>query len=49
MAAFSKEVMEKLPEALTVGGSPSPIVYPLRRPAKKLESLAAVDLPSFPR
>lgn len=27
---------------------PSPIVYPLR-PAKKLSSLAAVDLPTFPR
>lgn len=28
--------------------SPSPVVYPLR-PAKKLKSMAAVDLPSFPR
>lgn len=30
------------------GTSPAPVVYPLR-PAKKLESLAAVDLPNFPR
>jgi hypothetical protein len=29
-------------------GSPSPVVYPLRSP-KKRESLAAVELPSFPR
>lgn len=49
MAAFSKEVLETLPASLLTGGSPSPIVYPLRRPAKKLESLAAVDLPTFPR
>ncbi len=27
---------------------PSPVLYPLRRP-KKLKSLAAIDLPSFPR
>lgn len=31
-----------------VTSGPSPIVYPLRS-AKKLKSLAAVDLPSFPR
>lgn len=29
-------------------GSPSPVVYPLR-PTKKRESLAAVELPTFPR
>ncbi|MDX2216103.1 MAG: hypothetical protein SFY66_22755 [Oculatellaceae cyanobacterium bins.114] len=29
-------------------GGPSPLVYPLR-PSKKLSSLAAVDLPTFPR
>ncbi|MDJ0705161.1 MAG: hypothetical protein QNJ46_17905 [Leptolyngbyaceae cyanobacterium MO_188.B28] len=34
------------PEA--VGNSPSPIVYPLR-PQKKIKSLAAVELPNFPR
>jgi hypothetical protein len=49
MAAFSKEVIENLPASLLNGSSPSPIVYPLRRPTKKLESLAAVDLPTFPR
>ena len=31
-----------------VGNSPSPIVYPLR-PQKKIKSLAAVELPNFPR
>jgi len=30
------------------GTPPSPVVYPFR-PLKKLESLAAIDLPSFPR
>jgi hypothetical protein len=30
------------------GSWPSPVVYPLR-PSKKLKSLAAVELPSFPR
>ena len=34
------------PEA--VANSPSPIVYPLR-PQKKIKSLAAVELPNFPR
>ena len=33
--------------AQPVNGAPSPIVYPLR-PQKKIDSLAAVDLPSFP-
>jgi hypothetical protein len=33
---------------LYVSASPSPILYPLR-PAKKLKSLAAVELPTFPR
>jgi len=33
--------------AQPVNGTPSPIVYPLR-PQKKIDSLAAVDLPSFP-
>ncbi|NJL22708.1 MAG: hypothetical protein HC895_20830 [Leptolyngbyaceae cyanobacterium SM1_3_5] len=28
---------------------PSPIVYPLRQPTQKRKSLAAVELPSFPR
>lgn len=38
-----------LPSGLTVKSNwPSPVVYPLRQP-KKIDSLAAVDLPSFPR
>ncbi|MBD2088939.1 hypothetical protein H6F67_03615 [Microcoleus sp. FACHB-1515] len=28
---------------------PSPVVYPLRQPTRKRQSLAAVELPSFPR
>ena len=32
----------------SVANSPSPIVYPLR-PQKKIKSLAAVELPNFPR
>jgi hypothetical protein len=35
-------------KALTANSFPSPIVYPLR-PSKKLTSLAAVELPTFPR
>ncbi|MCY7323050.1 MAG: hypothetical protein LH660_14915 [Phormidesmis sp. CAN_BIN36] len=35
-------------EAPLLANGPSPIVYPLRS-SKKLKSLAAVDLPSFPR
>jgi hypothetical protein len=34
---------------VTQGASPSPIVHPLRPQRKKLKSLSAVDLPSFPR
>lgn len=34
--------------SLPLSHSPSPIVYPLR-PAKKRQSLAAVELPTFPR
>ena len=34
---------------ITRGTSPSPIVHPLRPQKKKLKSLSAVDLPSFPR
>ncbi len=34
---------------ITPGTSPSPIVHPLRPQKKKLTSLSAVDLPSFPR
>ncbi|NJN22312.1 MAG: hypothetical protein HC812_15455, partial [Leptolyngbya sp. RL_3_1] len=34
---------------ITQGASPSPIVHPLRPQKKKLTSLSAVDLPSFPR
>ncbi|MDA0268663.1 MAG: hypothetical protein O3A14_17310 [Cyanobacteria bacterium] len=34
---------------MTQGASPSPIVHPLRPQKKKLKSLSAVDLPSFPR
>jgi hypothetical protein len=33
---------------LLTAGWPSPVVYPLR-PSKKLKSLAAVDLPTFPK
>jgi hypothetical protein len=45
----TQTVMLNLPGALAANpGSPSPIVYPLR-PLKKLPSLAAVDLPTFPR
>lgn len=33
---------------MVAGGWPSPVVYPLR-PSRKLKSLAAVDLPSFPK
>ena len=33
---------------LAPSNSPSPLVYPLR-PHKKIKSLAAIDLPSFPR
>lgn len=37
------------PEPLLQGSNwPSPVVYPLR-PQKKIKSLAAIDLPSFPR
>lgn len=34
--------------AVTSGSWPSPVVYPFRQP-KKIPSMAAVDLPSFPR
>lgn len=46
------EVAESQPEPETLPlfytGGPSPLIYPLR-PAKKIPSLAAVQLPSFPR
>ncbi len=45
VAAQSASVQEAM-NAVTY--SPSPIVYPLR-PTKKIPSLAAVDLPTFPR
>ncbi len=44
---WSKEEPE-LPVQLPQGNWPSPVVYPLR-PAKKRQSLAAIELPSFPR
>lgn len=28
---------------------PSPVIYPLRRPTKKIKSLSAIELPTFPR
>lgn len=34
--------------SLPQANSPSPIIYPLRRP-KKIKSLAAIELPTFPR
>lgn len=37
-----------LSQSVVATSSPSPILYPLRS-AKKLKSLAAVDLPSFPK
>jgi hypothetical protein len=45
VAAQAASVQEAI-NAVT--NSPSPIVYPLR-PTKKIPSLAAVDLPTFPR
>lgn len=39
---------ESLLEPITQPNWPSPLVYPLR-PQKKIKSLAAIDLPSFPR
>ena len=39
---------ESSPNPPLFSGSPSPVVYPLR-PTKKRESLAAVELPTFPR
>lgn len=43
----SSENAETLP-LLSPTNSPSPLVYPLR-PHKKIKSLAAIDLPTFPR
>lgn len=48
-AAKSGLVMPPTMKAQTPSGAaPSPVVYPLR-PTKKLKSIAAVQLPSFPR
>ncbi|MDJ1177428.1 hypothetical protein PJF56_00990 [Roseofilum sp. BLCC_M91] len=44
LGSESSEVPVNLPQ----GNWPSPLVYPLR-PPKKRKSLAAIDLPSFPR
>jgi hypothetical protein len=42
------ELVESQDSLLSPPNWPSPVVYPLR-PPKKLKSLAAIDLPSFPR
>jgi len=45
----TSESEQKVPAAFTANSNwPSPIVYPLRT-SKKIESLAAVKLPTFPR
>ncbi|NES95271.1 MAG: hypothetical protein F6K32_08565 [Desertifilum sp. SIO1I2] len=47
--ATAETVENKRPEPLLQGSNwPSPVVYPLR-PQKKIKSLAAIDLPTFPR
>lgn len=48
LAVQQREPAPELAATMSGVGSPSPVVYPLR-PSKKLESLAAVDLPTFPR
>jgi hypothetical protein len=46
-AAAAQEDQDPIP-AMTGSSWPSPVVYPLR-PAKKRQSLAMVDLPTFPK
>lgn len=44
----SEEEDESNDVSLPQPNSPSPLIYPLRRP-KKIKSLAAIELPTFPR
>lgn len=47
-ATGSQPIPPVVPQSDSNSASPAPIVYPFR-PLKKIDSLASVDLPSFPR